>query len=250
MPLPLRLSAATVQEALDRADQRHWTRNPPRSPRARLAFLLQQAGGDQTALATRLDVPAHELDTLRTVRRPSEDDPVQQAVERDIIRLWQPRIRRRAHTAILHNNGQMMVSFRAWLGFTAAAGSSDDPRLRFLTLSLQAPYIERLFTARHRNAPRTSCAASSATLWAPATSTAPDPPTLQKPSPSTASTTSSSTTDRAGGARTCGQAPRPVGRVGTRGEDHGRASRADLQSPRPCIEPTRRQAATPLRRRE
>ena len=47
----------------------------------------------------------------------------------------------------------MMVSFRAWLGFTAAAGSSDDPRLRFLTLSLQAPYIERLFTARHRNAP-------------------------------------------------------------------------------------------------
>ncbi len=74
----------------------------------------------------------------------------------------------------------MMVSFRAWLGFTAAAGSSDDPRLRFLTLSLQAPYIERLFTARPATPPRTSCAASSATPWAPATSTAPDPPTLQK----------------------------------------------------------------------
>ncbi|MEU9523269.1 hypothetical protein [Streptomyces sp. NPDC048224] len=153
MPLPLRLSAVTVQEALDRADARHWTRNPPRSPRARLAFLLRQAGCDQTALAARLGVPVRDLDSLRTVRRPSEEDPVQQAVERDIIRLWQPRIRRRAHTTILHNNGQMMVSFRAWLGFTAAAGSSDDPRLRFLTLSLQAPYIERLFAARHRNAP-------------------------------------------------------------------------------------------------
>jgi len=152
MPPPLRLSAATVQEALDRADARHWTRNPPRSPRARLAFLLRQAGGDQTALATRLDVPVRDLDSLRTVRRPSEEDPVQQAVERDIIRLWQPRVRHRAHTTILHNNGQMMVSFRAWLGFTATAGSSDDPRLRFLTLSLQAPYIERLFAARHRNA--------------------------------------------------------------------------------------------------
>ncbi|MGQ4374803.1 hypothetical protein ACN6K9_001674 [Streptomyces sp. SAS_267] len=151
MPLALRLSAATVQEALDRADSRHWTRNPPRSPQARLTFLLRQSGGDQTALATRLNVPAHQLDTLRTVR-PCEDDPVQQAVERDVIRLWQPRIRRRAHTTILNNNGQMMVSFRAWLGFTAAAGSSDDPRLRFLTLSLQAPYIEQLFTARHRNA--------------------------------------------------------------------------------------------------
>ncbi|MYW98897.1 MULTISPECIES: hypothetical protein [unclassified Streptomyces] len=153
MPLPLRLSAVTVQEALDRADARHWTRNPPRSPRARLAFLLRQAGCDQTALAARLGVPVRDLDSLRTVRPPSEEDPVQQAVERDIIRLWQPRIRLRAHTAILHNNGQMMVSFRAWLGFTAAAGSSDDPRLRFLTLSLQAPYIQRLFAARHRNAP-------------------------------------------------------------------------------------------------
>jgi hypothetical protein len=127
MPPPVRLSAATVQEALDRADARHWTRNPPRSPRARLAFLLRQAGGDQSALATRLDVPAHEFDVLRTVRRPSEGDPVQQAVERDIIRLWQPRIRRRAHTAILHNNGQMMVSFRAWLGLTAAADPVRPP---------------------------------------------------------------------------------------------------------------------------
>lgn len=54
MPLPVRLSAATVQEALDRADARHWTRNPPRSPRARLAFLLRQAGGDQSAGASPL----------------------------------------------------------------------------------------------------------------------------------------------------------------------------------------------------
>jgi hypothetical protein len=153
MPPPLRLSAATIEEALDRADARHWTRNPPRSPRARLAFLLRQTGGDQDTLAARLGVPAHDLDHFRTQHRPPENDAVQQAVERDVIRRWQPRIRHRAHTTILHNNGQMMLSFRAWLGFTAAAGSSDDPRLRFLTLSLHAPYTEQLFTARHRNAP-------------------------------------------------------------------------------------------------
>lgn len=45
-----------------------------------------------------------------------------------------------------------MLSFRAWLGFTAVAGSSDDPRLRFLTLSLQPPYTRSLFTAQHQGA--------------------------------------------------------------------------------------------------
>jgi hypothetical protein len=48
-----------------------------------------------------------------------------------------------------------MLTFRAWLGFTAAAGSSDDPRLRFLTLSLKDPYPKRLFTAQHNGAPET-----------------------------------------------------------------------------------------------
>ncbi|MFD7817656.1 hypothetical protein ACFV6E_32765 [Streptomyces sp. NPDC059785] len=50
---------------------------------------------------------------------------------------------------------QQPLSFRAWLGFTAAAGSSDDPRLRFLTLSLNEPYPERLFTAQRHGAAET-----------------------------------------------------------------------------------------------
>jgi hypothetical protein len=76
-------------------------------------------------------------------------------VEREVLRLWQPRIRKRAHQTILQNNGQVVVSFRAWFGFTSAAGSTDDPRLRFLTLSLEDPYPEKLFTARHQEAVET-----------------------------------------------------------------------------------------------
>ncbi|MFE2159934.1 telomere-protecting terminal protein Tpg [Streptomyces lydicus] len=149
----LSLSANTVQEALDRADARHWTRNPPRSPRARLAFLLRKNGGDRALLATRLQTTPQALKTFIRQSGDAENSPLQQAVEREVIRLWQPRIRRRAHATILHNNGQMMVSFRAWLGFTAAAGSSDDPRLRTLTLSLHSSHVEALFSARHRGAP-------------------------------------------------------------------------------------------------
>lgn len=150
---PLSLSANTVQEALDRADARHWTRNPPRSPRARLAFLLRKNGGDHASLAARLQTTPQALKTYSSPGADTDNSALQQAVEREVIRLWQPRIRQNAHTTILNNNGQMMVSFRAWLGFTAAAGSSDDPRLRTLTLSLHAPHVEALFNARRHSAP-------------------------------------------------------------------------------------------------
>jgi hypothetical protein len=150
--LSLRLSADTVQEALDRADSRHWTRMPPRSTRARLTYLLKQHQHDTVTLAHRLQADSADLTALRDTGQIAADHPLHQAVEREVVRLWQPRVRRRAHAAILANGGQMMLSFRAWLGFTAAAGSSDDPRLRFLSLSLQAPYPESLLTAQRRGA--------------------------------------------------------------------------------------------------
>jgi hypothetical protein len=148
----LRLSANTVQEALDRADSRHWTRTPPHSTRARLNYLLRQTR-DETALARLLQISSADLNTVCDTGRTPSDHPLHQTVEREVLRRWQPRVRRRAHDAILANGGQMMLSFRAWLGFTAAAGSSDDPRLRFLTLSLSPPYPERLFTAQHNESP-------------------------------------------------------------------------------------------------
>ncbi|MES9525815.1 telomere-protecting terminal protein Tpg [Streptomyces capoamus] len=149
--MPLRLSADNVREALDRADSRHWTRNPPRSMRARLTYLLKHY--EPAALARRLQTTPSHLDALLGAQQVSEDQPLHQAVEREIVRIWQPRVRRRAHATILASGGQMTLSFRAWLGFTATAGSSDDPRLRFLSLHLDAPYPKRLFTARRIGAP-------------------------------------------------------------------------------------------------
>jgi len=147
------LSADTVREALDRADSRHWTRTPPRSTQARLTYLRKHSSNDTAALAHRLNTSPADLDAVTTAGQIPDGHPLHQAVEREVIRLWQPRVRRRAHDTILANGGIMMLSFRAWLGFTAAAGSSDDPRLRFLTLSLKDPYPERLFTAQHNNIP-------------------------------------------------------------------------------------------------
>ncbi|MFD5618465.1 telomere-protecting terminal protein Tpg [Streptomyces yangpuensis] len=150
---PLRLHADTVQEALDRADSRHWTRNPPRSPRARLTYLLRHHRGDWTALAAHLGTTPAHLAALTSAPPRAANEPLYDAIETAVVRLWQPRIRRKAHHTILRNNGHVMVSVRAWLGFTAAGGSSDDPRLRMLTLGLDGPHPENLFEARHRNEP-------------------------------------------------------------------------------------------------
>ncbi|MEU0956142.1 hypothetical protein ABZ353_27965 [Streptomyces niveus] len=150
--MPLSLSANTVQEALDRADSRHWTRQPPRSDTARLRFLLRHTGSIP-ALAKHLATEDDILHRTLSGHRLASDHPVRATLEREVIRLWQPRIRRLAHRTIIDNAGLMTVAFRAWFGFTAAAGTTDDPRLRFLTLSLKEPYPELLFAARHREAP-------------------------------------------------------------------------------------------------
>ncbi|MFJ7593354.1 telomere-protecting terminal protein Tpg [Streptomyces sp. NPDC097617] len=150
---PLRLHAETVQEALDRADSRHWTRNPPHSAQARLNYLQRHHGGDRAAVAAHLGATPQRLEAFISSPKQTDSDPLRDAIEREVIRLWQPRIRRQAHHTILDNGGYVMVSFRAWLGFTAAGGSSDDPRLRTLSLGLDAPHPACLFEARHRNAP-------------------------------------------------------------------------------------------------
>jgi hypothetical protein len=151
--MPLALSASTVTEALDRADARHWTRQPPHSDRARVNFLLRQVNGDHQDLAARLGTTPDTITQVLTGQRPAADDPLHRTLEREVLARWQPRVRQRAHDAILSNHGLMMVSFRAFFGFASAAGSSDDPRLRYLTLGLAERYPEKLFTARHRAAP-------------------------------------------------------------------------------------------------
>ncbi|GAB7035962.1 hypothetical protein AB0G35_34685 [Streptomyces sp. NPDC021749] len=69
-----------------------------------------------------------------------------------MIRLWQPRIRRQAHREVRDQQHNLWVHFRGWFGFNAAAGSSDDGRIRSLSQPLHHPYPARLLEARHHGA--------------------------------------------------------------------------------------------------
>ena len=141
----------SVKEALDLADAQHWTRQPPRSDRARLRFLLRHQ--DIRALAARLRCGQARLTEVLAGASLVPDDPLRRRIYWEVIRLWQPRVRRRVHDAVSAGKGNgMVVCFRARFGFAAAVGSSDDPRLRLLTLRLANEHAALLFEARHRDA--------------------------------------------------------------------------------------------------
>ncbi|MFC7819786.1 hypothetical protein ACFUTR_34835 [Streptomyces sp. NPDC057367] len=102
---------ASVAHALDLADARHWTRQPPKRPATRLRHLLRQTS--PSALAPRLFAYPHAL--TRWVEGEIGDLTSAQAtlIEREIYRTWQPDVRRRAHQQILDHGGCVTAELHA-----------------------------------------------------------------------------------------------------------------------------------------
>lgn len=61
----------------------------------------------------------------------------------EVRRRWQPQVRARARRAAATSAG-LMVDVRARFGFTAAPGTTDDARMRHLTLALPPAQAARL----------------------------------------------------------------------------------------------------------
>jgi hypothetical protein len=64
---------------------------------------------------------------------------------------WQPRIREQARHQAAATTG-IVIDTRARFGFTAAPGTTDDARLRHLTIALPPQYAARLFDAQEAGA--------------------------------------------------------------------------------------------------
>ncbi|MCX5589619.1 telomere-protecting terminal protein Tpg [Streptomyces erythrochromogenes] len=136
----------SISEALDIADQRHWTRTPLRSHTDRLDYLIAQLGTRQTAARLQLQDP------IVSAGPSSLTDETCQAIDREVRRIWQLTERQALHGTLVRNNAQVIVRFRARFGFSAARGSSNDSRLRFLAPQLLPQHAADLFAARHRDA--------------------------------------------------------------------------------------------------
>ncbi|MEU6527267.1 hypothetical protein ABZ892_31675 [Streptomyces sp. NPDC046924] len=109
------LHTNSVAEALDISDSHHWTRQPPRSDRARLRF-LNSRNIDLAVLISRLNTTPQILQSILTDKASAPDKVLSQAILKEVIRLWQPRVRRRAHRDF---------GVQQHWGCTSAAGSAS-----------------------------------------------------------------------------------------------------------------------------
>ncbi|MFF0837670.1 MULTISPECIES: telomere-protecting terminal protein Tpg [unclassified Streptomyces] len=139
-----------VSDGLDRATQRAFTRPIPKSAGAQMRYLVKQLKGTrQVAVLLGVSQRTVERYVKDQIRRPRPDLAERLA---DAVRArWQPRIRDQARRQAATSTG-IIIDTRARFGFTAAPGSTDDARIRHLTLALPPAFAARLFDAQQAGA--------------------------------------------------------------------------------------------------
>ncbi len=140
-----------IDEAIDRADTEQFTRLPPRTPRARMRLLLRAEKGSTVAVAARLGVSRRTVERYLSGVRKHPRPALQEALEREVRKSWQPRVRAAARKRAATSTG-ITVETRARFGYTAPVGTTDDARMRRLTVHLPPQYARRLFDARQAGA--------------------------------------------------------------------------------------------------
>jgi hypothetical protein len=140
----------TVGDGLEEVMQKAFTRPIPKSAGAQMRYLVKQLKGTR---------PVAELlgITQRTVERYVKDQlrkprpELAERLEREVRRRWQPQVRARAKKQAASRTG-IVIDTRARFGYTAAPGTTDDPRQRHLTVALPPEFAARLFDAQEQGA--------------------------------------------------------------------------------------------------
>ncbi|MFE5484046.1 telomere-protecting terminal protein Tpg [Streptomyces sp. NPDC056527] len=139
-----------IDDALDRADQEAFTKEPPKTLKGQIGYLMKQLKTAK-AVAAELGITADSVNRYRRGARKHPPRHIQNRIDAAVRSRWQPLIRRRRrHTAA--SSGGITVETRARFGYRAPAGATDDGRFRRLTVHLPADYARRLFDARDQGA--------------------------------------------------------------------------------------------------
>ncbi|MEV0749819.1 helix-turn-helix transcriptional regulator [Streptomyces sp. NPDC050273] len=136
-----------IGDSLEQAAAATFTRPIPATAGAQIRFLVKHAKGSTRTVAQRLGVSQRTVERYLTgqIRRPRPDLASRLADE--VRKDWQPRVRERARRQAATSTG-IVVEARARFGYTAAPGTTDDARIRWITQALPPIYAARLFTAQ------------------------------------------------------------------------------------------------------
>ncbi|WRZ96365.1 XRE family transcriptional regulator (plasmid) [Streptomyces sp. NBC_01007] len=139
-----------IEDAIERADQEAFTKEPPKTLKGRIGFLIKQFGSAK-AVAAEIGVTADSVNRYRRGARKNARPDVAAKIDEVVKQRWQPLVRKRRHRQAAATGG-ITVETRARFGYTAAVGSTDDGRFRRLTVHLPPAYAQRLFDARNDGA--------------------------------------------------------------------------------------------------
>ncbi|MGK5534254.1 telomere-protecting terminal protein Tpg [Streptomyces sp. URMC 129] len=139
-----------VADSIDAALAAAFTRPVPVGPRARMRFLVRAEKGSTRAVAARLGISPRTVQRYLAGQIRTPTPRLAAALEREVRRSWQPRVRQRVIRRAAETG--ITVETRARFGFTAAPGSTDDPRLRRVTEALPAETARRLLASHQAGA--------------------------------------------------------------------------------------------------
>ncbi|KOG61158.1 telomere-protecting terminal protein Tpg [Streptomyces varsoviensis] len=147
-------------DGLDAAVQKAFTRPAPKSAGAQMRYLVRQLKGTK-AVAQLLRVSQRTVERYvkDQIKKPRPD--LAARLEREVRQRWQPQIRARARQKAASTDG-IVIDTRARMGYTAPIGSTDQDRVRHLTVALPPRYAARLFEAQEAGASDTQLQAITA----------------------------------------------------------------------------------------
>ncbi|KAF3470096.1 XRE family transcriptional regulator [Streptomyces sp. Tu 3180] len=137
-------------DGLDAAVQKAFTRPAPKSAPAQMRYLVKQLKGTKAvAQMLRISQRTVERYVKGQIKKPRPD--LAARLEREVKKRWQPQIRAKAR-ARAATTGGIVIDTRARLGYTAPIGSTDESRIRHLTVALPPQHAARLFDAHQAGA--------------------------------------------------------------------------------------------------
>ncbi|MGV9843454.1 telomere-protecting terminal protein Tpg [Streptomyces fungicidicus] len=137
-------------DGLDAAVQKAFTRPAPKTAPAQMRYLVRQLKGTRAvAQMLRISQRTVERYVKDQIKKPRPD--LAARLEREVKKRWQPQIRARARQKAATTGG-IVIDTRARLGYTAPIGSTDESRVRHLTVALPPQHAARLFDAQQAGA--------------------------------------------------------------------------------------------------
>lgn len=135
-----------IEDAIERADRESFTRQPPKTLKGQIGYLIRQLGSAK-AVAREIGVTADSVNRYRRGARKHARADVAAKIDDAVRARWQPLVRKRRQKKAAATGG-ITVETRARFGYTAPVGTTDDGRFRRLTVHLPPAYAQRLFDAR------------------------------------------------------------------------------------------------------